>query len=460
MIKKFLSALLVLCMALALLPFGALAADFVDLEPSAYYLDAVDWAVKHNPVIAKGTTGTTFSPNNTCTRGEVVTFLWRTFGAEKMFITNPFVDVPTTEYYYNSAVWASREGITNGTDPTHFSPGSPCTREQVATFLWRAMGKPSAGITKSPFTDVTDTTSYSYAAILWAFENGVTNGTSETTFSPAAPCTRAQIVTFLYRAFHVEHTVIVRETIQNPDGTKTGYIFEYDSNALNTRVTSLDGKQWEKHIFDAKGQYVKRETPDGTFDVGGDGERNGVTTTEKDALGRVIKETTKFDDGDTYVTLYEYDGNSDRVIATKDGNGKLTARMSYDKDGNMTKRESFSADNQTTPNTVEIYEYDANGNTTHSRYESRYDGSTGWSDWTYEYDEAGSIVKQVYTNSDGAKDTSTYRYNVGEDGSIASVEETMTDKDGIVIVKTDEFKTIEAAANLAMSGRAIFPWDF
>lgn len=198
--KKIVSALLVLCMALSLLPFGAFAADFTDLEPGAYYLDAVDWAVKHDPVITKGTTGTTFSPEKTCTRGEVVTFLWRTFGAEKMFITNPFVDVPTTEYYYNSAVWASREGITNGTDATHFSPDLPCTREQVATFLWRALKKPAPTAKTSPFSDVTDQSRYSFQPILWALESGVTNGTSRFTFAPENPCTRGQIVTFLYRA--------------------------------------------------------------------------------------------------------------------------------------------------------------------------------------------------------------------------------------------------------------------
>ena len=198
--KKIVSALLVLCMALSLLPFGAFAADFVDLEPGAYYLEAVDWAVKHSPVIAKGTTGTTFSPNKTCTRGEVVTFLWRAFGAEKMFITNPFADVLTTDYFYNSAVWASREGITNGTDETHFSPDQPCTREQVATFLWRALKTPEPKTQLSPFGDVTDASRYSYKAILWALENGVTNGTTRFTFAPENHCTRAQIVTFLYRA--------------------------------------------------------------------------------------------------------------------------------------------------------------------------------------------------------------------------------------------------------------------
>ena len=113
--KKWIAALLTLCMVLALLPFGVAGANFTDLEPGAYYLEAVDWALKHNPVITKGTTDSTFSPNQTCTRDQVVTFLWRAFGAEKMFITNPFVDVLPTDYFYNSAVWASREKITTGT---------------------------------------------------------------------------------------------------------------------------------------------------------------------------------------------------------------------------------------------------------------------------------------------------------------------------------------------------------
>ncbi len=458
--RTWIAIVLVLCMAFSLLPFGAAAATFTDVKEGAYYYDAVDWAVNHKPQITKGMTATIFGPDLTCTRAQVVTFLWRAIGnEEKMTITNPFEDVKTNDYYYNSAVWAAREKITTGTDAKHFSPDNPCTREQVATFLWRAMGEPKTSLTKSPFTDVQNKSAYSYTAILWAYENGITTGKTETTFGPADPCTRGQIVTFLYRAFYAEYTVLVKETIKSADG-ESGYIFEYDANALNIRVTSLDGKQWEKHFFDAKGQYVKRETPEGTFDVGGDGERNATVTTEKDALGRVVKETTKFDDGDSYVTVYEYDGDSDRVIATKDGNGKLTARMSYDKDGNMTKRESFSPDNQTTPTSVDTYEYDKDGRVTRDRYESNYGDELYWVDYTYEYDASGSIVKQVYKTSDGDVDTSTYRYNVDKDGRTTSIVETTTHKDGSVTVTTDEFKTIEAATDLVMSGHALFPWDF
>ena len=198
--QNWIAVLLVLCLTLSLLPFGAAAAGFTDVADGAYYSEAVGWAVNHDPQITNGTSPTTFSPANTCKRCEVVTFLWRAFGAEKMTGENPFVDVKPTDYFYDAAVWAVREGVTNGTDDTHFSPSSPCTREQVATFLWRASGKPDSAMQASPFADVLNKLRYSYDPILWAFENGVTNGKTVNTFAPSDPCTRGQIVTFLYRA--------------------------------------------------------------------------------------------------------------------------------------------------------------------------------------------------------------------------------------------------------------------
>ena len=191
-------------MAFSLLPFGAAAAQFQDVAPGAYYYDAVEWAVSHEPQITNGTSTTTFSPNNTCKRCEVVTFLWRAFGAEKMAGENPFEDVKPADYFYDAALWAAARGITNGTDATHFSPANPCTREQVAAFLWRAAGKPAYHSQVSPFADVLNKESYSFAPILWAYENGVTNGKTTNTFAPADPCTRGQIVTFLYRALEVK----------------------------------------------------------------------------------------------------------------------------------------------------------------------------------------------------------------------------------------------------------------
>ena len=198
--KKLLALLLALCMMLSLLPFGASAAGFQDVAADAYYHDPVDWAVNHEPQITNGTSSTTFSPNNTCKRCEVVTFLWRAFGAEKMTGKNPFEDVQTTDYYYDAVLWAVEKGVTNGTDDTHFSPNKPCTREQVATFLHRASGRPDTKVLVSPYADVLDKEQYSFTPILWAYENGITNGVRANAFGPASPCTRGQIVTFLYRA--------------------------------------------------------------------------------------------------------------------------------------------------------------------------------------------------------------------------------------------------------------------
>ena len=198
--KKTLALLLALCMMFSLLPFGAAAAGFQDVKSGAYYYDAVDWAVNHDPQITNGTGAGIFSPDNTCRRSEVVTFLWRAFGAEKMAGENPFEDVQTKDFFYDAVLWAVGKGITNGVNATHFGPNSPCTREQVATFLWRALGKPDTKVLVSPFADVLDQESYSYTPILWAYENGVTNGVRANAFGSAAPCSRGQIVTFLYRA--------------------------------------------------------------------------------------------------------------------------------------------------------------------------------------------------------------------------------------------------------------------
>ena len=173
---------------------------FSDVSAGAYYYDPVLWAVNHTPQITKGTGENTFSPGSTCTRGQVVTFLWRAMGCPNPKSTsNPFTDVKATDYYYQAVLWASENGITAGTSKTTFSPGSPCTRAHVVTFLWRAHGKPSAGAS-NPFRDV-PAGQYYTDAVLWAVNHTpqITQGTGTNTFSPNNPCTRGQIVTFLYR---------------------------------------------------------------------------------------------------------------------------------------------------------------------------------------------------------------------------------------------------------------------
>lgn len=169
---------------------------FVDVATGSYYEDAVDWAVENG--ITKGTDDTHFSPDGICTRAQAVTFLWRTAGSPKPETrAMPFTDVPVGSYYYDAVLWAVENGITKGTSDTTFSPNMTCTRAQIVAFLWRSEKSPAAGIA-NPFADVKSTAYYA-DAVLWAVKENITKGTTNTTFSPNADCTRAQIVTFLWR---------------------------------------------------------------------------------------------------------------------------------------------------------------------------------------------------------------------------------------------------------------------
>ena len=171
---------------------------FVDVPAGEYYYNAVLWAVEKG--ITSGTgDGTTFSPNATCTRAQAVTFLWRAAGSPAPKSSNmPFTDVAAGSYYYNAVLWAVENGITTGTGDTTFSPDATCSRGQIVTFLWRSQNSPAAG-SVNPFADVKSDDYYANA-VLWAVKEEITTGTSDTTFSPANNCTRAQIVTFLWRA--------------------------------------------------------------------------------------------------------------------------------------------------------------------------------------------------------------------------------------------------------------------
>lgn len=172
------------------------ATGFVDVPAGAFYADAVQWAVEKG--ITTGTTATTFAPAQTCDRGQMVTFLWRAMGRpEPTGTTEPFTDVDSSSYYAKAVQWAVEKGITKGITATTFAPEQTCDRGQMAAFLYRCAGSPAAD-SSAAFTDVTAGSYYS-DAVAWAVANGVTNGTSATTFSPRDDCTRAQIVTFLYR---------------------------------------------------------------------------------------------------------------------------------------------------------------------------------------------------------------------------------------------------------------------
>ena len=170
---------------------------FIDVPAGSYYEDAVIWAVDKG--ITTGTSATTFNPNGICTRAQAVTFLWRAAGspAAKSAVM-PFTDVKAGSYNYDAVLWAVENGITKGTSDTMFSPDATCSRAQIVTFLWRSQKSPAAG-TANPFTDV-KASAYYADAVLWAVKEDVTKGTTNTTFSPDANCTRAQIVTFIWRA--------------------------------------------------------------------------------------------------------------------------------------------------------------------------------------------------------------------------------------------------------------------
>ena len=169
---------------------------FVDVATGSYYEDAVDWAVESG--ITTGVSANRFDPNGACTRAQAVTFLWRAAGSPApRSRTMPFTDVPAGSYYYDAVLWAVENGITKGTSDTTFSPNMTCTRAQIVAFLWRSEKSPAAG-SRNPFTDVKPG-AYYLDAVLWAVENGITKGTTAMKFSPDADCTRAQIVTFLWR---------------------------------------------------------------------------------------------------------------------------------------------------------------------------------------------------------------------------------------------------------------------
>lgn len=170
---------------------------FVDVAEGTYYYDPVLWAVANG--ITSGVDATHFEPEGTCTRAHAVTFLWRASGQPEPKTTNmPFRDVKPGSYYEKAVLWAVENKITNGTGTTTFSPDENCTRAQIVTFLWRSEGEPYASDSNNPFTDIAS--DYYMDAVFWAVKEGITNGTTPTTFSPNERCTRAQIVTFIYRA--------------------------------------------------------------------------------------------------------------------------------------------------------------------------------------------------------------------------------------------------------------------
>ena len=170
---------------------------FFDVNETQFFYDPVLWAVKES--ITSGISATEFGPFAVCNRAQVVTFLWRYAGSPEPASTeNPFTDVPEGSFYHKAVLWAVENGITNGVSETAFGPDLACNRAQVVTFLWRMMKEPTPTLTENPFTDVPEGSFY-HKAVIWALENGITTGATADTFNPDGECQRAQVVTFLYR---------------------------------------------------------------------------------------------------------------------------------------------------------------------------------------------------------------------------------------------------------------------
>lgn len=169
---------------------------FTDVQEDAYYAEAVKWAEQTG--VTSGTSETTFSPDDTCVRSQIAQFLYNAYGDKAVVEEKtPFADVSDDAWYANAVKWAYKNKVTSGTSATTFSPDENCTRAQVVQFLWNEAGQPEPKTTKTAFTDVSEDAWYA-KAVAWAAENGITVGTSDTTFSPDMTCTRAQIVTLLY----------------------------------------------------------------------------------------------------------------------------------------------------------------------------------------------------------------------------------------------------------------------
>ena len=200
--KRILSFLLALVLVLTAFPAAALPAvaaetAFTDVAADAYYAAPVAWAVDKG--ITNGMTETTFGPDSPCTRGHVVTFLWRAMGKPAPTqTTHSFTDIAEGEYYYDAVLWAVEQGITSGVTPDTFGPDAVCSRAQIVTFLYQAMDRPAV-TGENPFADVKPG-DYYYTPVLWAVEAGITSGVDTAHFAPERDCIRAHVVTFLYKA--------------------------------------------------------------------------------------------------------------------------------------------------------------------------------------------------------------------------------------------------------------------
>ena len=226
------------------------AGVFTDVDPGQYYYRPVYWALEND--ITAGTTPTTFSPGDNCTRAQTVSFLWRMAGEpEPESIKTNFADVPTNRFFSKAVAWAVENGITSGKTPATFDPYGICTRAEFVSFLYRAAGKPEVHNTNTSFTDV-ESVRYYARPVAWAVENGVTAGTTPTTFSPDNICRRGQVVSFLYRW---RTTINVQEYGATPNDNTD------DTDAINTALIKASEDANVETVYIPSGTYIVNAEP-------------------------------------------------------------------------------------------------------------------------------------------------------------------------------------------------------
>ena len=333
--RKLLTLCLILALVLSILPASVLAVgQFADVKGTDYFYVPVLWAAEQG--ITTGVSATSFAPEEECTRAQIVTFLWRYNGMpEPKTAKSPFTDVKKSDYFYKAVLWAVEQGITTGTSKTAFSPEDTCTRAQAATFLYRSHGNFENIELSSPFVDIKKG-EYYYNPVLWAVKNEITNGTSNTTFSPEDNCTRAQIVTFLYRyecnLAHGYTLKLEKTNLELELGDTYTMTYKYTGtktltwSSSNTAVCTVSNG-----IITAK----SAGTANITLTDGDKSAQCKVTVKAKEI--NVTLDITESNKtvyvGDSFMLTYKYTGNktltwssSDSSVATVDNNGNVTAK--------------------------------------------------------------------------------------------------------------------------------------
>lgn len=406
--KRVISIMLALVLLIGAAPsVFAAGTAFTDVAPGVWYEEAVNWAVEKG--ITSGVGEGLFAPEATCTRAQVVTFLWRSQGSpEPAAGKNPFIDVSKNDYFYKAVLWAVENGITAGVLPTRFGPHSPCTRAQVATFLWRSKGESEPAGGSNPFADVSED-DYFYKAVLWAVENGVTSGTSDSTFSPDSPCTRAQIVTFLHRADSESDgdnriwmpVKVSYNGYAEGYGALNGYsvYYNYDSQGR------IIGAHADNVVGSLSIEYADNGRP--AFSEAKTSIMHQKYRWIYDDEGNVVAEF--LDDIITFGSQTEYD-DAGRVIREEyvdEGGGAVCYIYSYNEAGLISevKQPRINLSGNTFEKLIESYTYDEQGRVTQF-VEYTYTGTDTY-DYTYSQDGL-TVTAKVFSNAGGDANDKAY----------------------------------------------------